>query len=691
MNSLWKDKCSLISLTDVAGTTGPVPFTEGMLLYWNIEATLQEAFDLRTREGQVSYAAWLVVYQNDLPGLYIFSHAQRFSHFAESVKQSIHFDGAATSVPAILYAVWKTREDLCNSFDLSTEIGRTGLCGNLLLNACSSTPFIWSLKNYLTAPIPEVGGLPRIIYAIWLTRNDLKGSFDITREDGRAGLLGNLLLREEKIQQFLPYLKEFLTAPVSEAGGLPRILYAIWLSRSDLQEHFPFKEPGVKQKIFLWAKQYGYQEHPWLEIPLERAKMLPEKITLQSDSTPSLQELPALSPQVVETPAHAAANKGCNFPSQNVDVITLPHGVNLFGYAFAPSGLGMDLRMVATALEHAQVPFCVINSPIPTPSSPSELTFLAYKADKPRYDTTIFCLPCGEIYRALCMLGESYFAGQYLIGQMPWEFASWPPAQVPVLHLLHEAWCLSTFIQKALSVCPIPIRWMPRPVAYEPQPALNRASFGLTEETYIFLFMWDGLSYSSRKNPEAVVGAFKEAFEPAVRDVRLLLKTQHSFFDKCGDNWRAAVGNDDRIQIMEASLTQQQIWGLYAACDAYVALHRSEGFGLSLAEAMLAEKPVIASAYSGNLDFCTHETALCVPGTQVPVPPRAYPLAEGQKWFDADISKAAIFMRYCYENRHKAAVLARAGHDYIQKHYGLTVCAKHYAERLHQIWNQKLI
>jgi glycosyltransferase involved in cell wall biosynthesis len=617
MSSSWKDNFSLSQMTGVVDKGGTFPLTEGMLLYWNIDSQLQEAFDIRNIEGRAGYAAWLLVYQNDLPGLHIADHARSFPSFFDSVKQPVSPDGTFF-LPALLYAVWKSREDLCDKFDLSKERDRSSLCGNLLLTNPAVAPFVRMLEDYLAAPVPE-------------------------------------------------------------AGGLPRVLYALWMIRSDLREAFPFGKSDVEQQFILWTERYGCEEYPWLISILTKYYTLAEEAASEV-SISSVSTDPATGTNVGENIGHLR---------QGVNNTVLPQGVNLFGYAFAPSGLGMDLRMVGTALDHAQIPFCVINCPRVTPSPSSELEFLARQSDKPLYNTTLFCLPCGEVYRAMCMLGEDYFAGQYLIGQMPWEFAVWPSVQVPILCLLHEVWCLSGFIKKALApVCPVPLRQVRRPVIYEPQPTLSRSDFGLPDGAYLFLFMWDGLSCSSRKNPEAVVNAFQLAFGTTVRDVRLVLKTQHSLYDKRSKIWSSVIAADDRLHVLEGSMTQQQIWGLYASCDAYVSLHRSEGFGLSLAEAMLAEKPVIASAYSGNLDFCTETTALLVPGRSVPVSSGAYPLAGGQEWFDADIHEAARLMRFCYENRSETVALARAGRVHIETWYNIETCAEHYGERLFQIWRQ---
>jgi glycosyltransferase involved in cell wall biosynthesis len=99
--------------------------------------------------------------------------------------------------------------------------------------------------------------------------------------------------------------------------------------------------------------------------------------------------------------------------------------------------------------------------------------------------------------------------------------------------------------------------------------------------------------------------------------------------------------------LIEDTLPREVLLDLYRACDAYVSLHRCEGFGRGIAEAMLLGKPVIATAYSGNLDFCTPDTALLVPATTRKVRPGDYPEAQGMDWAEPDVEAAAEAMRRC--------------------------------------------
>lgn len=607
----------LQSLSTIDGSETQIPLTKGMRLYWSIDVNLQSSFNINDIDGLISFAAWLLVYQQYLPGLNIAKHARKFSAFADCVNQMICIKNY--SLPALAYATWQTRDDLRSAFDIATEKGRSALCGNLLLKDQEATLHIWNQKKYLSEP-------------------------------------------------------------VEEAGNLPRVLYAIWLTRSDLQNCFPFEKRDFEQKILRWAFQYGCSELPKLKEILnystERSENRdPPEFSLNSHEVSSLR------------PSVSSNWENTSISQITVDASPLPHGVNLFGYAFSSSGLGMDLRMVATSLKYEGIPFCVIDCPNITPLSRSELEFQAYEATEPHFDTTIFCLPCGEIYRAMCMLGDGYFTGQYLIGQMPWEFSTWPHTQIPILQLLDEVWCLSDFILQAVApICPVPFKKVYRPVQYESQPDITRSDFDIPLNVFTFFFMWDSLSYSSRKNPDAVVRAFKQAFDKSITDVHLILKTQHYKHNKYSDELADAISQDKRIQIIEGILTQKEIWGLHAACDVYVSLHRSEGFGLSLAEAMLAKKTVIASAYSGNLDFCTPETALLVPGEIIPVSSGAYPLADGLEWFDADTNEAANIMRRCYINRNKDSKYAISGYNYIKNNYSVEICAAYYHECLKQIW-----
>jgi glycosyltransferase involved in cell wall biosynthesis len=153
-----------------------------------------------------------------------------------------------------------------------------------------------------------------------------------------------------------------------------------------------------------------------------------------------------------------------------------------------------------------------------------------------------------------------------------------------------------------------PVKLVPLAVSVERMKPHPRKHYGLPEKTFLFLYIFDFNSSVARKNPMAAVQAFKQAFKPTDNTVGLVLKTMNT--KPNNPEWLAFLKEcqaDKRIQIITDTLDRPAVLGLINACDAYVSLHRAEGFGRTLAEAMLLGKPVVATHYSGNVDFIKSE------------------------------------------------------------------------------------
>jgi glycosyltransferase involved in cell wall biosynthesis len=225
---------------------------------------------------------------------------------------------------------------------------------------------------------------------------------------------------------------------------------------------------------------------------------------------------------------------------------------------------------------------------------------------------------------------------------------------------------------------------MPPAVALPaPEPGLKRADLGLPDDKFIFYFSFDFRSYSSRKNPRAVIAAFRRAFPRGDAPVCLALKT-------IGSSWKAeerdalnqTVRADPRILVIDQEFPRPRAIALVALADCFVSLHRSEGFGRGPAEAMLLGKPVITTDYSGTSDFATAQTALLVGGELVPVGQDEYPGAVGQVWAEPDIDEAAAAMRRIAGDGPLAERLGRAGQARIRKLYDPHVIGARYLDRL---------
>jgi len=213
-----------------------------------------------------------------------------------------------------------------------------------------------------------------------------------------------------------------------------------------------------------------------------------------------------------------------------------------------------------------------------------------------------------------------------------------------------------------------------------------RARFGLPEDRFLFLYVFDWNSYPARKNPLAAIDAFRRAFPTGREPVGLVLKTMNARPED--PRWQlllAAAAADRRVAVLAETLDRGEALGLFAACDAYVSPHRAEGFGRTLAEAMLLGLPVIATAHSGNADFLTPDTGFPVAYRLVPVGHGDYPFGEGLLWAEPDLESLARNMRLAADQPALARRRAQAGRDLIAARHDPRIVGKAYLGRLQEI------
>jgi glycosyltransferase involved in cell wall biosynthesis len=195
------------------------------------------------------------------------------------------------------------------------------------------------------------------------------------------------------------------------------------------------------------------------------------------------------------------------------------------------------------------------------------------------------------------------------------------------------------------------------------------------------------MSVMERKNPYGLIKAFRTAF-PGGENVSLVLKT--SF----GDRHPALMyqlrtaAEAAGVTVIDAVFTQDETVSLIDMCDCYVSLHRSEGLGLTMAEAMLLGKPVIATSYSGNVDFMTSANSLLVDYELVRLEQDVPPYEAGCVWAEPSVEHAASLMRRVYENPAWAAEFgAKAALD-VQAYVSLDTAGQRVARRLEEIRSQ---
>ena len=456
-------------------------------------------------------------------------------------------------------------------------------------------------------------------------------------------------------------------AAVSD-GLVSRLMHLAWAAREDLQRSFPLTSRAACRRFRDWFLAEGGQEyrlHPDIvahEAAVDAVRG--RRVARWLGAAGPRRTVPR--PPAPERPFHE-------------------RGVNLVGFATGEFGLGEMTRMTARALATTGEPFAVTDLSHMVPLRAADASIAGWiHPDASRY-VNLLSLNPDHLVRAIAVHGPGYFRGRYNIGYWAWSLDTCPPSWRDAIGLMDEIWVLSTFQADAFTGGRVPVHVMPLAVTtagHDTHRRITRSDLGIPGDRFVFLYVFDALTSVDRKNPVAAIEAFRAAF-PERRDVALILKTMNASERNAG--WRrvvAACADDDRIRILDAVMDRPRTLALIAGCDAYVSLHRAEGFGLGMAEAMLMGKPLVVTGYSGNLDFTRPDTACLVRHHLVPVPPGQYVFWEpGQRWAEPDIEDAARLMRVLVDDRELGLRLGEAARRHMLAHHSPEAIGRRQADR----------
>lgn len=339
-----------------------------------------------------------------------------------------------------------------------------------------------------------------------------------------------------------------------------------------------------------------------------------------------------------------------------------PFGVNVAGHLNSEKGVGEAVRSIIRALKAARIPYILNNFQDPGGHN-NDTTFGDFSDDNP-YAVNLIVLGADALPHFLKEKGLRYFTNHYNIGHWLWELTDFPEEWVPNFQFFDEIWVASSFVQAALSkVAPIPVIAVPHALAEEmPAEIRHRFHFGLPKDSFVFLFIFDFHSYMERKNPLGVIEAFKRAFSTK-DDVLLVLKCSRSDWVPAELRAVQEASRGAKIRITDCILSRDQIKQLIYLSDCYISLHRAEGFGLTMAEAMCVEKPVIATGYSGNMHFMNESNSFLVNHRLIAIESDHGPYKRGFEWAEPDLDHAAELMRFVYENREAAREVGRRARE----------------------------
>lgn len=361
-------------------------------------------------------------------------------------------------------------------------------------------------------------------------------------------------------------------------------------------------------------------------------------------------------------------------------------GLNLVGYFRADLGIGESVRCAARAATAAGLPTALVDLRLPCKNPMTDQTYAAQLQTTNPQPVNVVHVDAPGMRDLEHHHGAAFFAGKYTVGYWAWELPEFPDAWVDFADYCDEVWAPSRFVAEAIAAkVPVPVLAMPHAIAFARPDGDARARFGLPRDQFLFLFLYDLNSYSARKNPAAVLEAFRRS-GLAGHGAALVIKV-HNVAGNEADFARLQQIADSLpgTKLLTQTLSRADLYALEAACDCFVSLHRSEGFGLAVAESMFLGKPVISTDWSATAEFVTADNGCPVRCRLVELERSYGPYAKGQIWAEPDIDHAAEQMRRLAGDPALGASLGAAARRTIEERFAPAVIGARYRQRLEAI------
>lgn len=471
--------------------------------------------------------------------------------------------------------------------------------------------------------------------------------------------------------EIVAYLNEVISADNLSGAPITRFLKMIWSKSSEYRRTFDLGN-FIDRILFVFDRLQNFlpksSEHlPFFEPFLAGNDGILARVIAALSTSPSL--IDAMKGELPRYPASVADS---------------PQDVLLIGHAGKETGLGRNYGMLKAGLETAGM--VVTGLDFDTHANTVSDQIVRWREGCRSKPVVVLAVNANDAPDFFLKDRRGILLDCYGCGFFLWEVSTPPTVQQLGMALVDEIWAPTKYVADIYAPFK-PTHVVGKGLFRGDEDFLRRERPGKAHSPFTFVTTFDFDSSIERKNPLAVVLAFQDAFR-VDENVELVVKTSNVSPQHWSNAWKqwehmlGASAGDKRIRIVNQRYSNEDMVALVRDADCVVSLHRSEGFGYLMSDAMTFGTPVIATGYSGNADFATAETAYPVAYKLIPVPDGAARWqCEGAVWADADVADAARQMRAVFDNYDAArakAALARTSiaEKYSRDAFGKTLKAR---------------
>ncbi len=366
-------------------------------------------------------------------------------------------------------------------------------------------------------------------------------------------------------------------------------------------------------------------------------------------------------------------------------------GINLIGGINVQTGLGESCRILARILKHSSFPFTVCEYCADAQVGRNDHEFDDMISNEKKYEINLLDLNPYELRLYYVESGNELLDYRYNIGFWSYELEKIPDGWREAIDLVDEIWTPSEYTSNLFrKLTDKPVCSMPYFITAPVDDTMDRSYFELPEDKFLYLIMYDTNSTMARKNPQGAIEAYKKAFPVEREQVGLIVKINHITPEDEGVLKKELSGYQN-VYFIGKTLTKIEVNSLVKCADVFVSLHRAEGFGLVMAEAMLNGTACVATNYSANTEFMNSECACMVDYELVDMTGDTGQYPKGSKWAEASTQEAAEYILKLYEDPVFYNRIVKNGKERISKEMNLESAVERVEKRLEKIYNASCV